>query len=489
MGQFKQGKDETMVLGLGHSLILGHMPFKVPENDYNKVNLRKQSVESYGFFSSPDYNTFYPGVTKEDFSPNDEDFIEPVYRLLSEVIVNKSYNPVDFSMGGVLKASSSKLIGQTVNCDHSTDIANAIGSIKHTYWQETFKDAGLQIPSGINGILKIDAKANPRIARGILMTPPSIHSNSVSVRFSWDKSHPKLDDNDFWNKLGTFDEKGELIRKVCSYIHCYNESSLVSHGADPFAQKVNENGGIALPKYTAAQDYAQNRGNSVEYYFMDYKGIANTDVLNNTMVFNMSDNKAHKKQNNMTEEELKLFLATLFGTGMLTLSGGKEVTKETLTETIKNLVSENKTLKASVSTGDSEIATLKQEKADLKQKLTANTEMVELGNTYIGDYRTKVVETYKKVSGETHDENIVSLINSASIAQLKSLDTQYSVKLGQMFPNKCSDCGSINIARSSSDSFYVDNKKPRSKNFEDIMNNILDSSQRISPIFPENNKK
>ena len=69
------------------------------------------------------------------------------------------------------------LVGQTVNCDHSTDVANAIGSVKQTFWQESFKQDGIVIPAGINGVLKIDAKANPRLARGILMDPPSIHSN------------------------------------------------------------------------------------------------------------------------------------------------------------------------------------------------------------------------------------------------------------------------------------------------------------------------
>lgn len=74
------------------------------------------------------------------------------------------------------------------------------------------------------------------------MDPPSIHSNSVSVRFIWDKSHPNLDEDEFWNKLGTYDEKGNLICRVVKEIVSYYETSLVSHGADPFAQKIDEMG-------------------------------------------------------------------------------------------------------------------------------------------------------------------------------------------------------------------------------------------------------
>lgn len=210
MGQFKKGKQDTIVIGEGHSLMLGHMPNSIPQDAYSGLNfgLNKSGIESYGFWSnSINYNTFYPGVTQEEFMPKDTDFIEPVYRLLSEVIVNKEWNPVDFSRNGVLKASLKMLVGQTVNCDHSTDVANAIGSVKQTFWQESFKQDGIVIPAGINGVLKIDAKANPRLARGILMDPPSIHSNSVSVRFIWDKSHPNLDEDEFWSKLGTYDER------------------------------------------------------------------------------------------------------------------------------------------------------------------------------------------------------------------------------------------------------------------------------------------
>lgn len=109
--------------------------------------------------------------------------------------------PTDFSKNGVLKASMKLMLGQTVNCDHETSIGNAIGSVSQVMWQEGYTDGKFKIPAGINGVLKIDGKSNPRIARGILMEPPSIHSNSVTVQFRWDKSHPELDNNEFWENL------------------------------------------------------------------------------------------------------------------------------------------------------------------------------------------------------------------------------------------------------------------------------------------------
>lgn len=487
MGQFKQPKKEVMVLGLGHSMILGHMPSKVPESEYEKVMLHYKSVESYGLFSSPDYNTFYPGVTTEDFTPQDEDFIEPVYRMLSEVIVNKDWNPVDFSMGGVLKASASKLIGQTVNCDHSTDIANAIGSVKNTYWQESFKDQGIMVPAGINGVLKIDAKANPRIARGILMNPPSIHSNSVSIQFRWEKSHPKLDDRDFWAKLGTYDEHGALIRKVCTDVEAYRETSLVSHGADPFAQKVKENGGINNPKYAGSQSYSEGRSDSVEYYFFDWKQTLNNKTTgnNNTMVFNMKENTNPKKEINMNDEELAL-LTALVGTGLLTLSAGKEVNKENVIEALKAVVASEASLKAENSRLQTEKETLESENADLKAKISGNESLIELGKAHLSNTRNTTTELYKKVAGEKVDENIVNLIASANLAQLESLSKGYQEKLDAMFPMKCSDCGSVHVTRGSAAADDPEDKgtegKDSNESFGSILDNIAASKNR-STLF------
>lgn len=99
-----------------------------------------------------DYNTYYPNLDKSELTPKDEEFIEPMFRLLSETIVSKNWNPTDFGQNGVLKASMKLLLGQTVNCDHETNIGNAIGAVSQVMWQESYKDGSFTIPAGINGI-------------------------------------------------------------------------------------------------------------------------------------------------------------------------------------------------------------------------------------------------------------------------------------------------------------------------------------------------
>ena len=131
---------ESMIIGSGHTIMAGFLPTGVEpqtfsENFYKWNHVSRESVEKLGLFGSDiDYNTYYPNLTKEDLTPNADEFIEPVFRLLSATIVSKNWNPTDFSQPGVLKASMRMLLGQTVNCDHSTDIGNAIGSVSQVMW-------------------------------------------------------------------------------------------------------------------------------------------------------------------------------------------------------------------------------------------------------------------------------------------------------------------------------------------------------------------
>jgi hypothetical protein len=227
-----------MVVGQGHSILVGNLPEPVDAQEFNEKFYEwhkptQESIQQLGLFGGNiNYHTYYPELKEEDLKPKEEEFIEPVFRLLSATIVSKNWMPTDFGQGDVLKRSIKLMLGQTVNCDHETDIGNAIGAVSKVMWQEAYKDGNIYVPAGMNGVLKIDGKANPRIARGILMEPPSIHSNSVTVQFAWDKSHPEMDDNEFWDKIGTYDSKGNMVRRIVTNIVRYLETSLVSHGAD-----------------------------------------------------------------------------------------------------------------------------------------------------------------------------------------------------------------------------------------------------------------
>ena len=451
---------ESMIIGSGHTIMAGFLPTGVEpqtfsENFYRWNHVSKESVEKLGLFGSDiDYNTYYPNLTKEDLTPNADEFIEPVFRLLSATIVSKNWNPTDFSQPGVLKASMKMLLGQTVNCDHSTDIGNAIGSVSQVMWQEGYKDGNFMIPAGINGVLKIDGKANPRIARGILMDPPSIHSNSVTVQFKWDKSHPGMDDRDFWDKLGTYDEKGNMIRKVVTEVVRYLETSLVSHGADSFAQKIGEDGKIINPEFakrtwTSFAEYQEDTKKA--YYFTDFKEDINSYQENNDTPPN-NINTNNPLNNNTMNKELKEFLEKLFGDNLLSLAEGQEVSTELALSAVQSLVNSKKTLEASITNLTTEKNQLSEQITQKDAEIANLTAMATVGKNHIASLREEVVGNYKKLKGDKADETIVTMLNAETtgLQTLISLNKDYKAQLEEKFPLTCSKCGSHDVTRSSS---------------------------------------
>lgn len=459
----KKNKEhlDSMVIGQGHTIMAGYIPEAVgakafSENYYKWKNPTPDSIAQFGFWGGDiDYNTYYPNLDKSELTPKDEEFIEPMFRLLSETIVSKNWNPTDFGQNGVLKASMKMLLGQTVNCDHETNIGNAIGAVSQVMWQESYKDGSFTIPAGINGILKIDGKANPRIARGILMEPPSIHSNSVTVQFKWDKSHPQMEDNEFYQKLGTYDSKGVMVRRIVTEIVRYLETSLVSHGADSFAQKIGSDGKIINPTFAkrtwaSYEEYRDDK--SKQYFFTDYKSDLSSFQENDTRdSFNDNDAKDnHSNENNMNE--LEKFLESLFGDNMLTLEEGKEMNQETVVACIQNLVSSRNTLQTSVDNLTTEKTSLTEQISNLNAEVANLKEMATVGKDHIASLRESAVETYKKLMGENADETIVTMLNAETtgITTLVSLTKDYQARLEEKFPLTCSKCGSKDVNRASS---------------------------------------
>lgn len=459
---------DTMILSGDHSIMMPHVPMEIRGNKvsfgdisdryFEAAGLDHASIGRYGLFGDGlNYHTYYPDATKEDFTPSDEEFIEPVYRLLSNCIVSKNYNPTEFP-AKVLKESMKLLVGQTVNCDHETSVGNAIGVIKEVSWQEEKKVDGVVIPAGINGVLKIDAKSNPRIARGINMDPPSIHSNSVTVQFEWKPSHQFEKEWEFYDKLGTIAEDGQLVRRIVTKIIAYRETSLVSHGADPFAQKIKD-GKIVNPAYAKAQYYSfadqppMEKNELLKHFgVFDYKSMESAEILS----FSDTSITNNKQPENKTDMTLQEFLDQLYGEGMLTLAEGQERSTDLVISQLKDLLASKESMTTTLSQKDQEISTLKDQKASLETKVTELTDtiasqksMFDLGTQHLADTRESVRKTYQKLMGEKADQTIINLIDTTDISTLKSLGTQYAQQLEEKFPMKCNHCGSTDVSRGS----------------------------------------
>jgi hypothetical protein len=426
-------------------MLMGNKPEKVtPTMVLESFERSKHEFEKFGLFetATPNYTTYYPDVTPEDLKPSEGDFIYPIFRALSATTVWKGFKPIDFSKPGVLKAAMNLLVGQTINADHETALGNAMGTVRSVFWQEETTKNGTKIPPGINAEFMIDGKSNPRIARGIQMNPPSIHSNSVSVRFAWEPSHKMKNDEDFYAKLGTRDEKGNFYRLVVTEVMQFSETSLVSHGADAFAQKIGDDGMIVNPTYAAGV-----------YTFSDKdkenKGIGFSAVLDYKDEATFSLSAIPENLNNNNPEKPKKMDVIEILEKALNLEAGT-VTEENLTAKVSEVLTSAK--EAAIAQKETEVEKLKGEKIELETKLQAaklfedNAKKFEIRLT---EERTAAVATYKKLKGDTADPAIVTMIENQDFESVKALHKSYQSDLEAKFPTKCTSCGKTQLSRGS----------------------------------------
>lgn len=446
---------DTIILDLNHSLLAGHV---IPTvgldvvSNCQSIALSKESIESLGFFdsSSPNYATFYPDAKPEDFVPKDEDFIYPVVRALSTVVVNKSLYPTSFELENVLKASMNLLVGQAVYVDHETSVGNALGTVTEVFWQKAYKTKdGVDIPAGINARLKIDAKSNPRLARLLMMDPPGIHSFSVTVSVEWEPSHP-LKSEEFLNKLGQYDKDGNLYRRIVKKVLRYMEISLVSHGADPYAKIIRDNQ-IVLPKYADAV-YKLSDG-TLKVNYAAYEPLS--DILQNSEpTIPISTNT---KQSIQMKEILLLLAANL---ALSTEDKTDEQLAEEVLPSLATLLA--KPTEGTVQEFQQTIDTLTEEKTRLAGEITSLTEKLasaeskptnELeaaGKEYLASLRADTIKHFKLVMGEKADANVLNLIETGSLAVVKALNASYSKLAEETIPLSCAKCHSTELTRRSS---------------------------------------
>lgn len=443
--------EDSLKLCFNHALILGNSSENIDlskvANKMERDNVENSQIERFGLFDSnqSNYNTYYPDVTAEDLNPKDSEFIEPVFRALSEVIVHKDSNPIDFGINGILKKSMGLLDGATVNVDHETAVGNAIGAVKSVNWQNAYKtENGLLIPAGINSKLRIDGKSNPKVARAIMMDPPAIHSTSVTVNFLWEKSHNALTDDQFWSKLGTLDQDGGLIRRIANKVKRYHEISLVSHGADPYAQVI-KGANINNPLWAdVSYNSAVPGRHATKFFSFDYK----TDIVNNSILKEPITNI----QNNFMDKTFLLALAAVFG---VKFSNTEEPTPADLSliqDTAAGLITLNATNAQKITEQAIEIDRLTAIETSYNTEKETFVEAVALKafkEKHLVSLRDSVENHYKTLQGEGIKANdaMLSIIKEASHETLSALNIQFETQLEDKFPMSCGDCGSKKVTR------------------------------------------
>lgn len=458
-------------LVFGHSLVSNNYPKGLGLQTLGIIQKQegKSEIEKLGLFDSatPNFSNYYPGATAEDLKPKDDEFVYPIFRALSEVLVRRNA-PVDFSLNGVLKNAMNKLYGQTVYPNHEQLIGNQLGVVIDVEWQDSYTTNGIKIPSGINSRFKLDGKANPNIARAVMMEPPSIHSTSVTVEFAWEKSH-NLTDDEFFNKLGSSDDKGNLYKRNVTDIVNFHEISLVPHGADSFAQRLDKDGKIVNPKY-AQTVYKFGANNDEENYqsgkihFIDYKNkLGDIEKLSDdktTIPFRSNNNQESLETNqNMKNILIKLLLLSGIASADIEKLSDDDLGKkaeETFnkfvadsTEVVK-LKADIELVKVELTQKDSNITDLTQKISDKEAELSKLINDAEVGKLALTQAKSEAVRLYNLAMGAKSDTKVLELIANADYNTTIVLMNQYAILAESSFQASCKDCHSKNISRMSS---------------------------------------
>lgn len=444
--------QEEVILTNVHSMIFSHIPTKLELKP--EVGTGLSEISNFGLFSdSPQFNTYYPDAKPEDFNPAEDEFIQPLFRMLSNTVVISNKGLIEFPVD-VLKASINKLPGQALFPNHEDQVGNELGVVLDTVWQDSYKVGDITIPAGINGRVKIDAKANPKIARGIMMNPPSIHSVSCTVVYKWVQSHTFENGYEFYDKMGTYGEDGQLVRKIATEILYYTELSLVTGGADPFAKKLDKNGKIILPEFAKEQSVSTSAGNFS--YSRDWANPTESDIA--------SFSKTNKTQREMNEKEIIELVSSILG-----IQG---VTKDNLKQELESFVNKSKVMVDPNSLEIGEIKGWDKVKAEFQKNLEEVESLkplkekeafIKAGETHLAEVKEEAVKFYKLTlkEGVQEDENIINLINGSNLEQVVALKKQYEDAANEKAPLTCSKCGSHEVTRASS------SKSTESKEKED----------------------
>lgn len=445
----------------------------------------KDALGSFSWFNgNTDNNKFFNDIeSAEDLVPKESDFVRVPYRLISATVVGAgTYKATDFSNAKLLKSSMRYLEDKPIFYDHEQDIQNWVGKVEKVSWSKETEQDGMVIPAGINGVLAIDAKTNPKLARGALLG--TVGSNSVTVVFEWEQSHPDMEEGEFYNKLGNKGSDGNIVARKVTKIYDYYETSLCWLGADPYAKRYDEDGNLVHVDRTSTAEEQYTNAKDHGYYSTKHsfkKGVQ--DGIRNTII---SSFKKIKNDNGMDKELLK-FISSSLG-----LPEGTELTKSHLESVVfvkEEVLKEHQSLQKRVAelakASDEEKAknllsfldsykfvekdvdvealqadakTVKELKdlaefegeGNLLEHFKEVVSQASAGKEAIEAKREETVRLYKIQVENKTDDSVLSMIAKASNQELDGMLKMYTKGATSSFSGTCKKCGSTEITFRSS---------------------------------------
>ena len=338
----------------------------------------------------------------EDLQPREGDLVAFPFRLLSAAYLGAGGYHLDFSQPSMLEtalplflepeADGSRRTGALVVVrDHSENIGDRLGLTSNVRFSAAAPDQGLPHP-GIDADLMINWKLAGDVVRLLLHRPPLVEACSISLAFNWEKSHPQLEDWQFWMRLGE-EIGGSPVRVVVSEIIAVEHIGLVYAGADPTARR----------RYQAddGQPVAQNGG------------LGKSATANPVMTASLTAPATEQLDGAAT--------------------GGIDLPADSPVWLLLQL---DRPDRGQLETKTAELAT-----------------WAELGRRALDDLRTEVRQLIIRIDGsreQDFSEGLLKVVEAADEPTLKALRREYSRRLEALVPPVCQICGSDKVSRRSS---------------------------------------
>jgi hypothetical protein len=333
--------------------------------------------------------------------PKDSDYVMIPVRALSATEVQSRMFNFGHLGGGPLRNSISEFNNLIILKDHDMSVDNWIGTTEQAYW-----DQSADIPPGVNVMMKVDTKADPKTARGLISG--ALNSVSVTVSFDYEPSHPDMNEMDFVMNLGQ-EVDGKTVQALITGIKRVYELSTVWSGADVYAK--TSNGGPPPKPLSQSLHLALPTENKEKA--VDLKKVAALLSL---------------QLAEPTEEDVNVGITALVA---------KASTTKTELDTLKTELEAKKTevaeLNTKVGTFQVEITTLKTGQAELAKE-------AEVGKAFLKTQREEAVRLYTLVENKDVSPAMVEMLKNSTLEIAQSFVVSYSKRAEQIAPLKCSVC-------------------------------------------------
>lgn len=411
--------------------------------------------------------------------PKPENLLRFPFRGLSATVVaGGTWRTTDFSDEKVLKRSLKKIIGKSAFTEHWQSTNNCIGVVEAASWSEKRIVGNKVVPAGIDIVYLINAELNQKLVGNLLMNPPAIYSNSVTVEFEWEPSHDDFsDEGGFMRRIGEIHADGRMVARKVTEIIDYHESSILWMGADPFAKLLDAEGNPINPEMGAAFDQVQGLTKEMydknKHYFASYSYRKeeinlNIEIENNPMeklllelarkILNLEATVEVTQAHIDQISAMKFVASDEHKTLTESLAKAKKVDEleATITELKKNgdaaLKKANDDLSKDNLSLKSDVQKLKSEKEAAENKLKELEPFAETGKQRIELMRAETLRLYKVSLGEgkQEDQTMLDTFAKADEKQLSSFLTMFSKGVSEKFEATCKKCGETEVSFRSS---------------------------------------